>query len=85
MRNTLGRLGFDGPIGLDPTRRGSLLRFGTLLSRRRLRRAAVRFAEHGWDVVPGAYLTADRYHCGPGCTTMACGISPLPNDGTSVP
>jgi hypothetical protein len=40
--------------------------------RARLRRAAVRFAEHGWDVVPGACLRGDRYYCGPGCTTVSC-------------
>src|SRR5919197_2696538 len=40
----------------------------------RLRRAAVRFAEHGWDVIPGACLSGgrSRYYCGPGCTTVSC-------------
>jgi hypothetical protein len=40
--------------------------------RNRLRRAAVRFAEHGWDVIPGACLHGRRYYCGPGCTTVSC-------------
>lgn len=47
------------------------------LHRARLRRAALRFAEHGWPVLPGAYLagprTARRFDCGaPGCRTIAC-------------
>src|SRR5882672_1484370 len=40
--------------------------------RLRLRHAALRYAEHGWDVLPGAYLTGDRFCCGPGCQTVAC-------------
>ncbi len=43
-----------------------------MANRVRLRRAAVRFAEHGWDVIPGACLSGDRYHCGPGCATVSC-------------
>lgn len=42
------------------------------LDRVRLRRAAVAYAGHGWDVLPGAYLTRDRFFCGPGCRTVAC-------------
>jgi hypothetical protein len=38
----------------------------------RLRRAAVRYARHGWPVVPGAYLETGRFRCGPGCCTFAC-------------
>jgi Bifunctional DNA primase/polymerase, N-terminal len=51
-----------------------LLRAGLdgMAQRNRLRRAAVRFAEHGWDVIPGACLHGVRYYCGPGCTTVAC-------------
>jgi hypothetical protein len=37
-----------------------------------LRRAALRYAGHGWDVLPGAYLARDRFYCGPGCRTVAC-------------
>lgn len=37
-----------------------------------LRRAALRYADHGWPVVPGAALTGDRYVCGPLCPTVAC-------------
>jgi hypothetical protein len=38
----------------------------------RLRRAAVRFAEHNWDVVPGAVRQGDRFRCEHGCPTVAC-------------
>lgn len=37
-----------------------------------LRRAAQRYADRGWRVVPGAALKADRYVCGPLCPTVAC-------------
>ncbi len=37
-----------------------------------LKRAAQRYAEHGWRVVPGAVLIDDRYVCGPLCPTVAC-------------
>ena len=43
-----------------------------LVQRSILRRAAQRYADRGWPVVPGAYLTADRYECGPLCPTVAC-------------
>jgi len=43
-----------------------------LVQRSILRRAALRYADHGWPVVPGAYLTPDRYACGPLCPTVAC-------------
>jgi hypothetical protein len=36
-----------------------------------LRRAALRYAEHGWRVIPGAALINDRYVCGPLCPTVA--------------
>jgi hypothetical protein len=42
------------------------------LGRLLLRRAALRYAEHGWDVLPGAFLSGDRFSCGPGCQTVAC-------------
>ncbi|MFC7533505.1 bifunctional DNA primase/polymerase [Actinoplanes sp. GCM10030250] len=43
------------------------------LDRVRLRRAALRFAAHGWSVTPGAYLTGRRFHCGqPGCPITGC-------------
>jgi hypothetical protein len=38
----------------------------------RLRRAAVRYARHGWEVVPGAVYSAGRYRCESGCPTLAC-------------
>lgn len=37
-----------------------------------LRRAAQRYADHGWRVVPGAALQHDRFVCGPLCLTVAC-------------
>jgi hypothetical protein len=38
-----------------------------------LRRAAQRYAEHTWPVVPGAWLHAGRFDCGePGCPTVTC-------------
>jgi hypothetical protein len=43
------------------------------LDRSRLRRAALRYAEHGWPVTPGARLTGHRFSCGrPGCLIMSC-------------
>ncbi|MEU4560820.1 bifunctional DNA primase/polymerase [Actinoplanes sp. NPDC023936] len=43
------------------------------LDRVRLRRAALRYAAHGWDVTPGAYLAGRRFDCGrPGCTITGC-------------
>jgi len=42
------------------------------LRRATLRRAAVTYATHGWDVVPGACMTGSRLDCGqPGCRTVA--------------
>jgi hypothetical protein len=32
----------------------------------------VRYAEHGWPVVPGAELAGSRFLCGPGCRTFDC-------------
>ena len=43
-----------------------------LVQRSLLKRAALRYADHGWPVFPGAYLNADRYACGPLCPTVAC-------------
>jgi hypothetical protein len=38
-----------------------------------LRRAAIRYAEHGWDVVPGAWLQGPRFVCGrPACRIASC-------------
>jgi hypothetical protein len=43
------------------------------LDRVRLRRAALRYAQHGWAVTPGSYLTGHRFHCGrPGCPITGC-------------
>src|SRR5256886_12398727 len=38
----------------------------------RLRQSAVRYAEHGWDVVPGAVRCGDRFRCVAQCPTTAC-------------
>jgi hypothetical protein len=39
----------------------------------RLKRAAMRFAGHGWPITPGAPLRAGRFDCGrPGCHTRTC-------------
>jgi hypothetical protein len=44
-----------------------------VLTRLRLRRAALRLAARGWPVTPGACLRANRFDCGrPGCPTTAC-------------
>jgi hypothetical protein len=43
-----------------------------LVQRSQLRRAALRYADRGWPVFPGAYLNTDRYACGPLCPTVAC-------------
>jgi Bifunctional DNA primase/polymerase, N-terminal len=43
------------------------------LRRTLLRRAATRYARHGWDVVPGACLAGDRFACAEaGCYAVAC-------------
>jgi hypothetical protein len=42
------------------------------LRQARLRRAAVRYVRHGWDVVPGAVRCGDRFRCMTGCPTVAC-------------
>ncbi|MEU9508526.1 bifunctional DNA primase/polymerase [Micromonospora sp. NPDC048170] len=43
------------------------------LERVRLRRVAVRYAQHGWDVTPGACLARSRFVCGrAGCPTVGC-------------
>src|SRR5438552_3647468 len=42
------------------------------LRQARLRRAAVSYAEHGWDVVPGAVRCGDRFRCKPRCPTTGC-------------
>ncbi len=45
----------------------------TPLERVRLRRVAVRYAGHGWDVTPGACLARHRFVCGrAGCPTTGC-------------
>jgi hypothetical protein len=36
-----------------------------------LRRAAARYAAHGWAVVPGACLVGPRFTCGLGCRTVS--------------
>ena len=43
------------------------------LERVRLRRVAVRYAAHGWEVTPGACLANGRFVCGrAGCPTVGC-------------
>lgn len=43
------------------------------LDRVRLRRVAVRYAAHGWDVTPGACLARQRFVCGRAdCRTTGC-------------
>lgn len=43
------------------------------VDRARLSRAAVRYAGHGWDVVPGAAFTGNRFRCDDhGCPTVGC-------------
>jgi hypothetical protein len=42
------------------------------IQRAALRRAALRYADRGWRVVPGAALIDDRYVCGPLCPTVGC-------------
>ncbi len=42
------------------------------LRQARLRRSARRYAEHGWDVVPGAVRHGDRFRCLAGCPATAC-------------
>jgi hypothetical protein len=37
-----------------------------------LRRAAHRYADQGWSVIPGAVLAGGRFTCGPFCPTVAC-------------
>ncbi|MCA2219403.1 bifunctional DNA primase/polymerase [Jidongwangia harbinensis] len=45
----------------------------TVLDRLRLRRAALRYAAHGWAVLPGARLVGHRFDCDrPGCPIMGC-------------
>jgi hypothetical protein len=39
---------------------------------RRLRRAAARYVERRWEVVPGAVRSGDRFRCESGCPTSAC-------------
>jgi hypothetical protein len=43
------------------------------LERARLARSAAQYATHGWDVVPGAAFTGERFRCDdPGCPTVGC-------------
>jgi hypothetical protein len=49
------------------------LRHPGAIRRIRLGRAASRYAEHGWDVTPGACRAGSRFSCGrAGCPTMTC-------------
>ena len=56
---------------------GPLVRAGRHLMRRPRRtylgHTATRYAAHGWDVLPGAYLRGQRFDCGrPWCQTVGC-------------
>lgn len=42
------------------------------LRQARLRRSALRYAAHAWDVVPGAVRHGDRFRCLAECPTTAC-------------
>ncbi|GAA2561981.1 hypothetical protein GCM10010435_37350 [Winogradskya consettensis] len=45
----------------------------SLFDRIRMRRAALRYAAHGWAVIPGAHLDGERFSCGrAGCRIMGC-------------
>lgn len=45
----------------------------THIDRVRMRRAALRYAAHGWAVTPGACLSGSRFACGrAGCPIMGC-------------
>jgi hypothetical protein len=48
------------------------IRFRSEFERVRLRNSALDYARHGWDVLPGAYLSRGRFCCGSGCRTVAC-------------
>ncbi|WP_433209250.1 bifunctional DNA primase/polymerase [Dactylosporangium sp. CS-047395] len=62
--------------------------------RLRLRKAAARYAAHGWPVRPGAYLVGRhtgrhqrerRFDCGtPGCPTVACHPAPFTGDSVAA-
>lgn len=44
-----------------------------MFQRLRLRRAARRYADHDWPVIPGARLSGDRFDCDQfGCPTVTC-------------
>lgn len=48
-------------------------RLWRLPGRSGLRRAALRYAKHGWDVIPGAWLTRHGFRCGrPSCQITSC-------------
>ena len=56
-----------------PFGRPAVLERLTIIDHLRLRRAALRYAAHGWAVTPGACLTHGRFTCGrPGCPIMGC-------------
>jgi len=58
------------------------------VDRLRLRRSALRYASRGWAVIPGAYLSGDRFACGqPGCpiTGGHPAIESFPDDASADP
>ncbi|GAA1768339.1 bifunctional DNA primase/polymerase [Luedemannella helvata] len=57
-------------VAAPPTRR--LWPAPQAVRRSLLRRAALRYADHEWPVLPGAFLDRGRYSCGPMCPTVAC-------------
>lgn len=75
LRLRLGAQPLSGHPHAQPLSARLRLRLGARpqLSRLRLRRSALRYAEHGWPVTPGAYLLDGRFRCGrPGCPTSTC-------------
>ncbi|WP_430789709.1 bifunctional DNA primase/polymerase [Actinoplanes sp. G11-F43] len=45
----------------------------SILDRALLRRAALRYAAHGWPITPGSFLTGHRFDCGrPECPITGC-------------
>jgi hypothetical protein len=52
-----------------------------------LRRSALRYAAHGWAVVPGACLLGPRFSCGLGCRTVSVhpAIEPWRDHATTDP
>lgn len=59
-------------LTVDPPSARRLWPAPQALRRSLLRRAALRYADRDWPVLPGAFLDRGRYSCGPMCPTVAC-------------